>query len=80
VSKRVIHIVFPAGSAPPLHATTNASTAYTIASSMLGVDVVTLPIEDMVPEVVRDDLEQDFDENDDTPQVAVVGMDDIDEG
>lgn len=73
---KFVHIVYPAGSPPPLHATTNASTAYTIAGSMLGVDVVTLPLEDRVPEVVLDDLERDFDEADDTPAIPMEDIDD----
>lgn len=69
--KRFVHIVYPAGTPPPLHVFTSSSTAYITAGSMLGVDVVTLPLEETLPAVVRDDLVSETYGDEDTQPRAV---------
>jgi len=68
VATKVVHVVWsPAG---PVAAYRNPELAWAHARSMLGVDVSSCELRDTLPEVVVDDLESDFDDNDDTPKVV----------
>lgn len=74
--KRVIHIVW-AKETGPVAAYTDPTMAYTHARTMLGVDVSTCEIREQVPDVVRDDLEVEWDSDDETPRVVDVELDAI---
>ena len=75
MAKRFVHIVYPAGQAPPLYAFARSDLMHTTARAMLGVEVVTLEVHEQLPGPIRDDLEVDFDEDDETPRIVV----DVDE-
>lgn len=75
---RFTHIVW-APATGPIAQYANPELAHAHARTMVGVDVVTLPISTELPSVVRDDLERDFDEDDDTPEISVVHLEDLDD-
>lgn len=93
MAERFVHIVW----SPALGAVAaywNPSIAYAHASTMLGVDVCSIRVRDMLPEIARDDLAaatvgDDFEDDYATPPVSyedlmpdkvVVDVDDLDEG
>ena len=67
-----VTLVVPKGTAPPLYVFAPAGCAFTTANTMLGVDVLTVPVLYELPEHVREDLGRDFDEDDNTPEIDIV--------
>lgn len=73
---RIVHIVF-ASATGPIAVYANPDLAWAHARSMLGVDVVSIPVSTELPAIVRDDLTEDYDTDDATPTIP---MEDLDDG
>lgn len=67
-AKATIHVVW-APNVGPLIAYYDPTKAWTHARTILGVDVIQVELRDDLPEVVRDDLEDDMFSDDETPRV-----------
>jgi hypothetical protein len=63
---RFVHIVWSAATGP-IAVYSNPDLAWTHARSMLGVDVASMPVSAELPPIVREDLDSDFDDDDNTP-------------
>jgi len=64
-----LHVVW-APNVGPLAAYLDPTKAWQHARTMAGVDVTAIELREELPEVVRDDIESDYEGDDDTPPMA----------
>ena len=75
---KIVHIVWsPNGG--PIAAYTDPTKAHTHARTMLGVDVGSCELRDQLPDVVRDDIQVEWEGDEDTPRVVDVEMFEVDD-
>jgi hypothetical protein len=76
---KIVHVLWsPVG---PIVGYSDPTKAWSHARTMLGVDVAQIEVRDDLPEVVRDDIHTEWEANDedDTPRIVDIKVDDIDE-
>jgi hypothetical protein len=71
-SSKILHVLWSPQSGP-LCAYWDPTKAWRHARTMLGVEVTSVELREDLPEVVRDDIESDFEGDDDTPQMREPG-------
>ena len=74
--KRVIHIVW-AKETGPVAAYFDPTMAWTHARTMLGVDVMSCEVREQVPDIVREDLQVEWEGDEDTPRVVDIELEAI---
>ena len=62
-----------------MYAYVSSDLMHRTAMAISGLEVTSLPVLDQLPEVIRDDIECDFDGDDDTPAIATIPLNDTEE-
>lgn len=73
---KIIHVVWaPTG---PIVGYYDPTIAHAHARTMLGVDVTSIELRDSLPDVVREDLSEEWEGDEDTPQVVDIDFNELD--